>query len=444
MRSSLLAVLCFLLPAALASADPPESRPPNIVLLLADDLGWGELGVQGGKDIPTPHLDALAQSGVRFTQAYVTCPVCAPTRAGLLTGRYQQRFGFENNPGPQGTASGKFGLPRDQKTLAERLRERGYATGMFGKWHLGYEEGLRPTERGFDEFLGFLGGAHSYFAARAGGKAGGSILRGTEPVDEERYLTDALGREAAQFVARHRDEPFFLYVPFNAVHSPMQAPTEALERFPDIDDPRRQTFAAMLSALDDSVGRVLAALEKNGLSENTLVIFLADNGGPTPSTTSSNGILRGTKATVWEGGIRVPFFVRWPTKIPGGKVDDRPVISLDVVPTVLAAVGAAAEKADRLDGVDLLPHLSGGNDARPHERLYWRFGEQAAIRQGDWKLVMPRGGEAQLFDLASDPGETEDLFEEQPEIAAELAEAWGDWSSELMEPSWSRGNKRRR
>jgi arylsulfatase A-like enzyme len=301
---------------------------------------------------------------------------------------------------------------------------------------------MMPTDRGFDEFFGFLGGGHSYFPG-AGKRIGGSIIRGSEPVVEDDYLTLALAREAAEFIARHPDGPFFLYLPFNAVHTPMQAPDEYLQRFAHIKDSRRQTFAAMLSALDDAVGQVLEALAEHVLEQDTLVFFLGDNGGPTAATTCSNGILSGSKGTVSEGGIRVPFFLRWGSRVPAGRTYEFPVISLDVVPTVLAATGAAPGPQDALDGVDLLPYVTGAESARPHARLYWRFGEQGAIRQGDWKLVMPGADEARLYDLAADPGEKRDQFDEEPEIAAELGAAWSAWDGQLMEPLW-RGKRRQR
>ncbi len=437
-----LALLVLFLSLASSAAVAQDSAPsrPNVVLIVADDLGYGETGVQGGRDVPTPNIDSLAASGIRFTNGYVSCPVCAPTRAGLQTGRYQQRFGFEHNPGPEESAEADFGLPTDEKTLAERLKPLGYATGMFGKWHLGYDAARRPTARGFDEFFGFLSGGHAY-QGRSG--RGNSILRGTEPVDEPEYLTKAFAREAAAFVERNKDRPFFLYLPFNAVHAPLQAAEEYLARVPDVRPQRRRTFAAMLLAMDDGVGLVLAKLREHGLEERTLVVFVSDNGGPTEQTTSSNDPLRGAKGSVHEGGIRVPFFVQWKGRLGPGTVYPHPVIALDVVPTVLAAVGSPAGAEERLDGVDLLPYLT-GRDGRPHEALYWRFGDQSAIRKGDWKLVRARGDSEQLFDLAKDPGETEDLIAKEPEKANELAADWSAWSSTLEDPKWKRNARKGR
>ena len=423
-------------------AQEPQSRPasaprsPNLVVIVADDLGYGELGCYGGKEIPTPNIDALARSGVRMTQGYVSCPVCAPTRAGMLTGRYQQRFGLELNPGPAGNAEADYGLPKEEKTIAERLRANGYATGMVGKWHLGYREGSRPTERGFAEFFGFLGGAHAYRIAQAN-TPNNPILRGTEPAPSGAYLTEAFAREAVEFVARHAKEPFFLYLPFNAVHAPLQAPAKYTQRFEKIADEKRRTFAAMLSALDDAVGNVVAKLDELKLRDDTVIVFFSDNGGPTPSTTSGNGSLRGTKAQVFEGGIRVPFCIAWPGHVPAGKSFDHPVSTLDITPTLLAA--ARIKTSDELDGKDLVPFLREENKERPHEALFWRFGEQWAVRVGDWKLLKLRAGEPMLFDLAHDPSEAHDLLGEQPHKRKELEERYGSWTKLLIAPRWRRG-----
>jgi len=410
-------------------------RKPNIVVILADDLGYAGIGVQGCADIPTPHIDSIAAAGIRCTDGYVTCPVCAPTRAGLLTGRYQQRFGFEHNPGPEAAAAANFGLPREEPTLAERLRAAGYATGMVGKWHVGYREGLRPSERGFDEFFGFLSGATNYLPGRA---RSDRILRGTKPVQEREYLTTAFGREAEAFIDRHATHPFFLYLAFNAVHSPLEATDAYRDRVADISDPKRRTHAAMLVAMDDAVGRTLEALRRHKLERDTLVIFLSDNGGPTPQTTSSNAPLRGYKGQVTEGGIRVPFLLRWTGRLPAGRVYREPIASLNIVPTALAAAGAPASGEKRLDGVNLLPFLAGGRGGAPHEQLTWRFGEQAAIRKGDWKLLRARGGPWELYNLREDIGEKKNLASSEGRRVRELEGAWNAWNAQLKPPAWRR------
>lgn len=418
-----------------ASAAAPRKKP-NIVLIVADDLGYGELGVQGCKDVPTPNIDSIAHNGIRFTNGYVSCPVCSPTRAGLMTGRYGPRFGYELNPGMPGQAAANFGLPLNEKTLAERLKPLGYKTAIFGKWHLGYEPQFQPQKRGFDEFFGFLGGAHSYLDA--GTNTENPIQRSNKPLASTDYTTDAFAREAASFIQRHKDVPFFLYLPFNAVHSPMQATEKYLARFASIKDKKRRTFAAMQSAMDDGVGRVLAKLRELNLEEDTLVFFISDNGGPTPSTTSGNAPLRGFKGQVLEGGIRVPFMMQWKGHVPAGKTINQPVISLDIHPTVLAAVGGHATADMKLDGVDLLPMLTGKTKAAPHDRLFWRYGQQWAVRMGDWKLESAGAGSPELYNLTNDIGEATNLADKNPDKAKALQTAYDAWNAQLVPPKWSR------
>lgn len=407
---------------------------PNIVVILSDDLGYGELGCQGGTDIPTPNIDSIARGGVRFTNAYVSCPVCSPTRAGLLTGRYQQRFGHEFNAAGAGP---DFGLPHGETTMANCMKSLGYATGIVGKWHLGEKENLMPTERGFDEFFGFLGGAHPYFANQRKAR----ILRGTDVVKEKEFLTDAFAREAVSFIDRHQAEPFFLYLAFNAVHAPMQATDDRLRKFESIADPQRRTFAAMLDALDGGVGKTLQKLRELNLDENTLVVFLSDNGGPTLKTTSNNGALSGYKGQVHEGGIRVPFMMRWKGEMPSGVVYDKPAISLDILPTALDAAGEGASLPANLDGVSLLPYIRGEREGMPHEHLFWRYGEQTAVRGSDWKLMrLGDGGNPKLFNLADDIGERNDLAAEYPGKVDELQAAYDSWNENNIAPLW--GNDR--
>jgi arylsulfatase A-like enzyme len=414
----------------------PDGKP-NIVLILADDLGYAGIGVQGCTDIPTPAVDSIAHNGVRFTHGYVSAPLCSPTRAGLMTGRYQQRFGHETNPGSIIQAPPDFGLPLDETTIAERLKKLGYVTGMFGKWHLGFEPQFHPTKRGFDEFYGFLGGAHSYTPGSRQ-MNDGSIQRGTETVVEKEYLTDALARETLSFIDRHKSEPFFVYLPFNAVHAPMEGGQKYLDRFKDIKNDLRRTHAAMLSAMDDAIGRVLAKLRELNLEEKTLVIFLSDNGGPTPQTTTSNVPLRGFKAQALEGGIRIPYMMQWKGTLPAGKVDDRPVISLDLHPTAVVAAGGAIDPAWHLDGVDLIPFLTGAKTGTPHETLYWRmFANQRAVRHGNLKLVWSGPAEqGGLYDVVNDPGESRNLAKDRPEDVKKLQALYDAWNAELAKPKW--------
>jgi arylsulfatase A-like enzyme len=429
-----------------------QTRQPNIVLIVADDMGYGDIGVHGSKDIPTPNIDSLARAGVRFTDAYVTGPHCSPTRAALLTGRYQQRFGHEVNMG--GGAGPDAGLPSSETTIANRLKAAGYRTALFGKWHLGSAERLHPLARGFDEFYGFLGGEHSYVEAAPNGM--NPLLEGRQPVEATGYLTDVLTNRAVDFIKREKARPFFLYLAYNAVHTPMHAPEKYLARFKGIASQQRRTYAAMLSALDDGIGRTLEALRAEGLDERTLVIFFSDNGGPTMTGTtingSSNGPLRGSKRQTWEGGIRVPFIIRWKGQVPEGKVDTRPIIQLDVLPTSLAAAGVEPKAEWKLDGVNLLPYVKGHVQQPPHEALFWRLFAHMAIRKGPWKLVKTMEGPlleadvtnpdlsgAQLFNLADDIGETHDLAPARPEKVKELAGDWLRWNQELAKPRWGPG-----
>src|SRR5688572_15673401 len=276
------------------------ARQPNVIVIVADDMGYADIGVHGCQDIPTPHIDSLAKNGVRCSNGYVSHPYCSPTRAGLMTGRYQQRFGHEFNPGPPTDRTPGIGLPLTETTMADRFKAAGYKTGIVGKWHLGHtDDAFHPLNRGFDSFFGFLGGSHSYLRSGTGHTA---IFRGKEEVQEKEYLTDAFAREGVAFMEKHKAEPFFLYWAFNAVHGPMEAADKYLQRFAGIQDPKRRTYAGMLAALDDAVGRGLAKLKELGLEENTLVFFLSDNGGPTAVNASDNRPLNGVKATTMEGG----------------------------------------------------------------------------------------------------------------------------------------------
>ena len=415
---------------SLIGEEPAPGRKPNIIVIVSDDHGYADVGCNGCKEIPTPNLDSIARDGVRFTDGYVSCPVCSPTRAGLMTGRYQQRFGHELNPG----GNPAHGLPTKEITLANLLKSAGYATGLVGKWHLGMTPELHPQKRGFDEFFGFLGGAHPYVESGIG--TPNPIYRGTKQVDEKEYLTDAFAREAVSFIERHKGHPFLLCLTFNAVHAPLQATQKYLDRFPSITAQPRRTYAGMLSAMDDGVGAVLKKIKESGLEKDTLIFFHSDNGGP-PNNGSSNGPLRGYKGTVFEGGVRVPFLVKWPGRIPAGVVFKHPVISLDVLPTVVAAAGWRLPKDRPFDGVNLLPYLTGEKSSPPHDILFWRFRLPRAVRNGNWKLVSLAVGEPQLFDLSKDIGETTDLAKDRPEVVRELSQALARWESQLIPPLWA-------
>jgi len=431
-----------------------QSRRPNIVVILADDLGYGELGCQGNPQIPTPHIDSIARAGVRFTNGYVSAPYCAPSRAGLMTGRYQTRFGHERNVVGDANLKPDVGLPVSETTIAQLLKGAGYATAAVGKWHLGAAPKFHPQQRGFDEFFGFLHEGHYYLPPPYKGgttrlrpneppyDAENPLRRGTSTVEEKLYLTDAITREATGFIDRHVAEPFFLYVPYNAVHSPMQATTEAMKRFNGIGDEHRQVFAAMLASLDDGVGAILKTLREHKLEENTLVIFLSDNGGPTGELTSSNTPLRGFKGQLWEGGIRIPYMMQWKGRIPAGRTLHQPVISLDIFPTALAAAGVSAPAKLQLDGVDLLPLATGATDRAPHQSLFWRYDKAIALRRGKWKLVrQPAGPRApepafELYDLEKDLAEKNNLVLSEPAIVADLRAELMALDSQMKKPLW--------
>jgi len=445
---------------------------PNILLIVADDLGFGEVGCYGGRDIPTPNLDALAASGVRFTNGYVTAPFCAASRAALLTGRYQTRFGFEFNPiGAKNVMPG-IGLPETERTVANRLHDSGYSTAIVGKWHLGGTAPFHPQRRGFDEFYGFLHEGHYYVpppwhgmttwlrrkSLPDGGKgrwaspdgrivwsthletdehsydADNPITRSSQPVYEKENLTDAFTREACDFIDRFHKQPFFLYLAYNAVHSPMQGVDEYMKKFSHIEDIHRRIFAAMLAQLDDGVGRVLAQLRSSGVEEDTLVVFLSDNGGPTKELTSSNAPLRGGKGELWEGGIRVPLIVSWKRAVQARRVIDVPVASIDITATALELCGIAADNS-KIDGVSLLPLLTGKAVDSTDRSLFWRMGNKNAMRSGQWKLIRDNK-EWQLYDLAHDIGEATNLAAKEPARVKQLDAMWNKWNSEQIEPLW--------
>ena len=421
--------LAGLWPAGLQAMDV---RRPNVVVLVADDMGFADCGAYGGKDIPTPHIDALARNGVRFANGYTSGCVCSPTRAGLMTGRYQQRFGFDANAEgrPAPTDRGPRALDRGQTTFAQHMKSLGYATALFGKWHLGADPGYLPTERGFDEFYGFLP-----YGLAAQPPAGPPIYRGTTGVERPKNHMEQFCAEALAFIDRRQREPFFLYLPFPAVHGPMVAPEPWLSRMESVQPLLRRKYAADLAQMDDIIGRVMARLRERGLEENTLVFFFSDNGGSGGPT--QNGVLRGTKWTLWDGGIHVPFIVQWKGRIPAGRVLAHPVIQIDVLPTAVAAAGGQVRPEWKLDGANLLPCLEGTTAAAPHEALFWRFGVQYAVRQGDWKLVKPHRDSAPLlFNLKADPGEKIDLAAAQPERTKTLQGLWDAWNSQNEPPRW--------
>ena len=423
---------------------------PNMIVIMCDDLGYADVGFNGCKDIPTPHIDSIAGNGVRCTNGYVAYSVCGPSRAGFMTARYPQRFGFERNPQYQ-PQDPDMGLTREEKTIAELLRPAGYHSGIIGKWHLGaHIPTSHPMKRGFDEFYGHLGGGHVYFpeklTIRRSQDAKGEsesyrtwLMKNFEPVPPRKYLTDDFSDEAVSFVERNKDWPFFLFLSYNAPHTPLEATEKYLNRFNDIQDPKRKTYAAMVSAVDDGVGRVLKEVRRHGLEEKTIICFLSDNGGPTSKNASRNNPLRGDKGDAWEGGFRVPFALQWKGRLPQGADYQKPVSALDLGGTVVALSGAEVPKGKPLDGVNLIPYLTGENKGAPHEAIYLRQFDRNrfAVRQGNEKILIPwKGGKAQLYDLGKDLGESTDLADRFPDKVEHLNRLRIQWNRQLREPTF--------
>lgn len=432
---------------ALSLANAPAVAKPNIIVLITDDAGYVDFGCYGGKQIPTPHIDSIARDGVRFTQGYVSASVCCPSRAGLLTGRYQQRFGHEFNgfaiPQP-GYGPEDMGLDPDETSIAEALRPLGYRTMIVGKWHMGTHDRFHPKHHGFDEFFGIKGGSRSYFGVNKKRISENWKLYRNDtviPESEINYLTDMLTDESINYIERNKDRPFFLYLSYTAVHGPMHGKPDDIEHFSGIEDKKRRTFAAMDKALDDGVGRLLATLEENGLEDDTLLFFINDNGGAT-SNGSDNGPLRGMKGSKWEGGIRVPFMVKWPKQLKGGRTYDKPVISLDIQATAIAAAGGNPKDQPRaLDGVDLVPFLSGKAQGDPHKALFWRRGVAAAVREGSWKLIRSETNPPILLNLDNDLGESRNLSSGNPKIVKRLSRLLSTWERDLAPPKWREGER---
>ncbi len=461
-------------------------NPPNVVLIVADDLGKHDISVYGPSATPTPRLAALAAEGATFTSGYVTSPVCSPSRAALLTGRYQQRYGFEllvhdryprnrlewwfarqffSTHGwsaldelrvPKASDLQRQGLPPSEITLAELLKKQGYATAVIGKWHLGAGDNALPLKRGFDHQYGFydafslyadaddpsiVGARGKYFAdryqwwrERSGGSA---IRRDGAVIDEDGYLTARIADETIDWIGAHRDQPFFAYVPFSAPHAPMQAPREYVDRFAHVESHDQRVYYAMIAALDDAIGDILAALERFGIAENTIVVFVSDNGAASYTGVVDNAPLKGGKLTNFEGGINVPFLLRWPRQIAAGTKYASPVSTLDVFMTIARAAGVELLADRKYDGVDLLPHINGAVTTAPHDALYWRAQGHRAIRAGRYKLVSDAAtGARALYDLEADPSERQDLASEPPVLVEELERTLRAWEAELVPPSW--------
>ncbi|RPD93362.1 sulfatase [Aureibaculum marinum] len=417
---------------------------PNIILLFSDDAGYGDFGFQGSTVMKTPNLDKLAEQGITFTQGYVSASVCGPSRAGLMTGKYQQRFGYEeiNVPGYMSENS-KFlgddmGLPLDQVTMADYLKKLGYTNAMFGKWHLGDADRFHPLKRGFDEFYGFRGGDRSYFAYKEvpKGHLDKRMENGFGNFEEPKsYATDVFAEKAISFIERNKDRPFFVYLAFNAVHTPMEATEEDLKKFPNLKGKRKEV-AAMTLALDRACGKVIDKLKELGLDENTIIVFSNDNGGPTDKNASINLPLSGTKSNQLEGGLRVPYVISWPKKLDKNITYTYPVSTLDLLPTFYAAGGGNTNDLKDIDGVNLLPYITGENKTRPHEKLYWKKENRGVYREGDWKFIRFPDRPAELYDMSKDTSELENLADKYPERVKEMYKKLFQWELTLERPMW--------
>ncbi len=433
---SILLMLFILQTCSMLELNAQEIPKPNVIVIIADDLGYADLGCQGSPDVKTPYIDQLAENGVRFTSGYVSAPQCGPSRAGLLTGRYQNRFGFESNEFAR-----KPAIPTSQKLISDRMKAEGYVTGYMGKWGVGNKRasGLNfiPPQRGFDETYWNSDGNFQFGDIPSIHDV--QVYRDNEKVEQPYYSTDAFGSEAVKFIKRHKKDPFLLFVSFIPPHVPMEAKEEDLKRFKEADYTLRDTMLAMVACMDDNIGMIMKTLKKEKLEENTLIFFISDNGGPTRTNASRNDPFRGVKGDLLEGGIREPFIMQWKGKLPAGKVYDEPVISLDILPTALAAAGAEIKPEWKLDGVNLLPYITGKKQGSPHEALYWRFNiwthkpdwDRWAIRQGDWVLVHNRIGHSLmgLYNITEDPGQENNLVRKHPEKTSEMLMKWRAWDA---------------
>ena len=418
-----------------------KQEKPNVIIILADDLGWADVGFNGSTDIPTPNLDALANQGVSFTNGYASHSYCGPSRSGLLAGRYQQRFGCENNIGK--SFDGPIpGVPLDEKMISEVLQENGYQTCAIGKWHLGNTPEYWPNGRGFDDWFGFAGGSRNFW-----GKSWGKdyntwhqIMRNgkPEPLENLSYLTDDFSNAAVEYINDYSksEKPFFMYLAYNAPHAPIQATKEYLKTVDHIEQGERAAYGAMVSGMDVGIGKVIEQLKKTGEYENTLIFFYSDNGGHGKG--SSQSPYRGQKGLLFEGGIRVPFLMSWPAGFEGGNKMDEPVIAYDIFSTVMKAANINPKKD--LDGVDLIPFVKGEvTNKTTHEKLFWRYSDGAgfAVKKGDYKLVKEAvRDELFLFNLKEDPYEQKNLVTTLPEKVKELKSDYDNWNKDNVENHW--------
>ncbi|WP_298553337.1 sulfatase-like hydrolase/transferase [uncultured Algibacter sp.] len=401
---------------------------PNIIIILIDDAGYVDFGFMGSEDLQTPRIDALAKSGVTFTDAHVSATVCAPSRAGLITGKYQQRFGFEAN------GTGGIGLSDNVTTIADVFKNNGYNTYAIGKWHLGSDVSDHPNQRGFDEFYGFLAGSRSYFPINNPSKEK-MLQHNGEHIVFDGYMTDVLGEQSIKFVEASKDKPFFMYLSYNAVHTPMHAKVEDLKKFKD--HPRKE-LAAMTWSLDENIGKLLDKLDDLGKRDNTLIYFLSDNGGA-HNNQSSTGPLKGWKGNKFEGGHRVPFVMSWPKEIVSGASFGGLTSSLDIFETSIAAANILKPKTLQLDGVNLIPYLKGEELGDPHKQLFWRKLDESAARIGDYKIINLKYYGSVMYDLSDDLDETIDISQTNSKQFDTIWSAYNTWQNQLIDPLWQEG-----
>jgi arylsulfatase A-like enzyme len=427
------------------SCSTNEEKPPNVIVIISDDQGYADVGFHGSEEIFTPNIDRIANNGVIFSEGYVSYAVCSPSRAGLITGKYQNRFGYTRNIllAPKDSL---MGLPISEQTLPDVLRKANYKTKAIGKWHLGAHESLVPERRGFDEFFGFLIGGHRYFPGdltindltEARRQMDGYVTRiydNGKRIDTKKYLTEELSDNAVQFIEDNSDNPFFIYLSYNAPHTPLQATERDLERNKHIEVEKRRTYAAMVSSMDDGIGLILDKLEEKKITDNTIVIFFSDNGGVEWYNFSDNGVLRGIKGDFFEGGIRVPFTMQWPKKIKPGITYDKPIIALDVFATVASAASAEKYIKNDIDGVDLLPYLTGDKFGLPHEYLYWQNPDKDidVVRDERYKYLRIKNDEY-IFDLKNDISEETNIINSSKPIYDRLKSQFKEWEKGMIDP----------
>jgi len=414
---------------------------PNVIVILSDDGGYDDFGCYGGKEVHTPYIDELAKQGIRFQCAYASASVCAPSRAGLLTGRYQQRFGFEHNISKRptnGTALEDIGMDTSVATIADFMKYNGYKTVGIGKWHQGDGSQFHPLKRGFDHFFGFIGGDRSYFPIPGKVKPTQMLVDDGRifPEDSIRYLTETLTDKAISYVHRYRQQPFFMYLAFNAIHTPVEAPLTQNSKYSHVADPLRRAYLAMLENMDSNIGRLIEQLKSDGLYENTLIIFMNDNGAAT-NNGADNGQLRGLKGSKWEGGIRVPMIMQWPAKLPKGKVVNALVSGMDILPTSMDAIQGKNIPGQAIDGLSLLSSYKAAKNG--HEYLFWRRGVAKAVRHAEWKLIVVKDDPILLFNLKNDLKEQHNLAEKYPDNVKEMLGKLAEWEKKMAAPKWLSG-----